>query len=139
MDKTRHRTLVRILWLLILTMLATPLVYADVWTPQLNDQPIEQFVTKIGVYAIRLGAILIIGFAVVKIIHGRIEASTGISGIASRGHISVYEAFSHLFWFGVALVLLPFFLYFIASAGLLPQYVANEMSKIIQNIWNWHI
>jgi hypothetical protein len=128
-----------VLWILILATLAVPLVHADVWTPTLNPQPVEDMVVKVGVYAVRAGATLIIIFAVVKIIQGRVEAGTGISGIASRGHSTVYEAFNAIFWFAVILVLLPFFLWIIASAGLLPPYVADEMSKIYQNIWNANI
>ena len=129
----------RALWILILATLTVPLVHADVWTPTLNPQPVEDMVVKIGVLAVRLGAIIILGFAVVKIIQGRVEAGTGISGIASRGHSTVYEAFNAIFWFAVILVILPFFLWILASAGLLPPYVADTMSKIYQNIWNPNI
>jgi hypothetical protein len=128
-----------VLWILILATLAVPTIHADVWTPTLNPQPIEDMVVRVGVWAVRLGAILIIGFAIVKIIQGRVEAGTGISGIASRGHSTVYEAFNAIFWFAVILVLLPFFLWIIAQAGLLPPYVADTMSKIYQNIWNANI
>jgi hypothetical protein len=135
MTKTANR-IKRVLWILILATLAVPLIHAEVWTPTLNPQPIEDMVIKVGVYAVRFGGILIIAFAIVKIIQGRVEAGTGISGIAARGHSTVFEAFTAIFWFGVILVLLPFFLYVIANIGLLPSYVAELMSKIIQNIWN---
>jgi hypothetical protein len=136
MKKTASR-LKRILWLPILVTLFVPTVHAaDVWTPTLNPTPLEDIVIRVGVYAIRIGALLIIAFAIVKIIQGRVEAGTGISGIASRGHSTVYEAFSAMFWFGVILVFVPFFLAIIAQIGLLPPYVAETMSKILQNIWN---
>jgi hypothetical protein len=128
-----------VLWILILATLTVPTIHAEVWTPTLNPQPIEDMIVKAGVWAVRIGAILIIGFAIVKIIQGRVEVGTGISGIASRGHSTVYEAFNAIFWFAVILVLLPFFLWIIAQAGLLPPYVAEQMSKIYQNIWNANI
>jgi hypothetical protein len=139
MEKTRHR-MTRAIWALYIAVaLLSPLAHADVWTPTLNPQPMEDMVVKVGVWAVRIGATLIIAFAIVKIIQGRVEAGTGISGIASRGHSTVYEAFNAIFWFAVILVLLPFFLWIIAQAGLLPPYVADTMSKIYQNIWNGNI
>jgi hypothetical protein len=115
------------------------LAHAQVWTPTISPKPIEDMVVRVGVWAVRLGAILILIFAVVKIIQGRAEVSTGISGIAARGHSTVFEAFSAIFWFGVLLVLLPFLIWIMAESGLLPPYVAQLMSEIYKNIFNANI
>jgi hypothetical protein len=112
------------------------LAYAQVWTPPISPRPIEDMMVRVGVWAVRIGAILILIFAIVKIVQGRIEVSTGISGIASRGHSTVFEAFSAIFWFGVLLVLLPFLIWIMAEVGLLPPYVAQLMSEIYRNIFN---
>ena len=123
---------------LVLAALA-PLAHAQVWTPTISPQPLENMVIRVGVWAVRIGALLILIFAVVKIIQGRVEVSTGISGIASRGHSTVFEAFSAIFWFGVLLVLLPFLIWIMAETGLLPPYVAQLMSEIYRNIFNGNI
>lgn len=144
MDKTKHRTLARVLWVFYLaTMSLASLVFAEgnntgngVWTPTINPAPVEDMIIKAGVWSVRIGAMLLAGFALWKIVQGRVEAGTGISGIASRGHVNVYEAFTMILFFGLALVLLPFFIWILAQAGILPSYVAQLMSDIYRNVWN---
>jgi uncharacterized membrane protein YhdT len=127
-------------WALLVLLLALlPVAQAQVWTPTINPQPIEDMLLSAARWALRIAALYTIGFAIAKLLYGRAQVGSGLPGVTMRGHQEVWEAFSNLFWFALAIVLLPFFLYVVASAGLLPQWVAGLMSRIIEGLWNWSI
>jgi len=113
------------------------LAAAQVWTPTISPEPIEDMLINAARWALRFAALFVIVTAIAKLVYGRIQTSTGMPGVTMRGYTEVWEALSSLFWFAVALVLLPFVLYVIASAGLLPGWVASLMSKVIEGLWNW--
>jgi uncharacterized membrane protein YhdT len=125
-------------WALLVLLLAlSPVAQAQVWTPTINPQPVEEMLLSAARWALRLSALFTIGFSIAKLLYGRLQVGSGLPGVTMRGHQEVWEALSSLFWFAVALVALPFVLYVIASAGLLPQWVASLMSRIIEGLWNW--
>jgi uncharacterized membrane protein YhdT len=127
-------------WALLVLLLAlSPVAQAQVWTPTINPQPLEDLLLSAARWALRLSALFTIGFAIAKLLYGRLQVGSGLPGVVTRGHQEVWEALSGIFWFAVALVALPFALYAIASAGLLPQWVASLMSRIIEGLWNWSI
>ncbi len=121
----------------MLLLALSPVAQAQVWTPTINPQPVEEMLLSAARWALRLSALFTIGFSIAKLLYGRLQVGSGLPGVTMRGHQEVWEALSSLFWFAVALVALPFVLYVIASAGLLPQWVAGLMSRIIEGLWNW--
>jgi len=123
---------------LLTASLAAPLAMAqEPWTPSINLSPARDFAVQTLKWTTYAAVIFILVYALFKLLYGRALAGTGTPQVSSRGYAEKFEAFASIVWFAVALVALPFLIYILAKIGLLPPWVAREMSSIIQEIWSW--
>ncbi|MEM4455125.1 MAG: hypothetical protein QXT28_10465 [Thermofilaceae archaeon] len=81
-------------------------------------------------------AILTVIIGVVKILYGGVLKGTGAPGISARGATEIIEGFLGIFWYLVAIVILPWVIYFLSLAKIIPPEVANEVQKaLLYIIW----
>jgi energy-converting hydrogenase Eha subunit G len=120
----------------LLALQASP-VLAQTWTPEVSVSPLREILVTALKWATYAAVIFIVVYAFMKLLYGRALAGSGAPGVASRGYSEKWEAFAGLVWFAVALVLFPFIIYIVARMGLLPPWVATEMSNVIKEIWYW--
>ena len=122
---------------LALLLARTVLAQAETWTPTVNISPIRDLLVSVLKWTTYAAVMFIIAYALLKLLYGRALAGSGAPGVASRGYTEKWEAFASIVWFAVALVLLPFVIYILAKIGVLPPWVATEMSNVIREIWYW--
>jgi hypothetical protein len=131
---------VKMLVVALLLTLALPPALAqgtETWTPTIDVKPIRDFAVQTLKWTTYAAVVFILVYALFKLLYGRALAGTGAPQVSSRGYAEKFEAFASIVWFAVALVALPFLIYLMAKIGLLPPWVAREMSSIIQEIWSW--
>jgi hypothetical protein len=116
---------------------APPALAQEPWTPTINLSPVRDFAVQTLKWTTYAAVIFILVYALFKLLYGRALAGTGAPQVSSRGYAEKFEAFTSIVWFAVALVALPFLIYLLAKIGLLPPWVAREMSSIIREIWSW--
>jgi len=105
------------------------------WVPRVKVDPLEKFARKLLGLATLLSVLYIIGFAFAKILLGRAYASSGAPGIASRGHSEMWEGFTAIVWFAAAVIALPWVVWLVGQAGLLPEWVVDKIGETLQYIW----
>lgn len=134
MERVRSSALAALLAALLL---APPALAQEPWTPTIDVKPIRDFAIQTLKWTTYAAVVFILVYALFKLLYGRALAGTGAPQVSSRGYAEKFEAFASIVWFAVALVALPFLIYLMAKIGLLPPWVAREMSSIIQEIWSW--
>ena len=127
----------RLALLLGVVLALLPVAAAEVWTPQINVAALEGILVEVARWALRISALIVITIAILKIVYGRIQVGAGLPGITMRGYSELWEGLTSVFWFAVSLIVLPFVVWALAVAGLLPGWVAELMSKIIEGLWSW--
>ncbi|MEM4853515.1 MAG: hypothetical protein QXQ60_08100 [Thermofilum sp.] len=108
----------------------------QVQPPQPDITPVkEPLYTAVSALYIAL-AILTVVIGVGKVLYGGVLKGTGAPGISARGASEMIEGFLGIFWYLVAIVILPWVIYFLSLARVIPPEVANEVQKaLLYIIW----
>jgi len=81
-------------------------------------------------------AVLTLVLAIIKILYGSVLKGTGAPGVSARGATEVMEGFLSLFWFLVAVVLLPWVIKFLADAQVIPGWIGKKVIEAcLKIIW----
>lgn len=83
-----------------------------------------------------IATIITIIIAVLKVIYGGTLRASGAPGIAVRGATELFEGFLGAFWYLLAIVVLPWVIYFLSVANVIPGWIASEvMQALLKIIW----
>ncbi|MEM4853188.1 MAG: hypothetical protein QXQ60_06455 [Thermofilum sp.] len=81
-------------------------------------------------------AILTVIIGVVKILYGGVLKGTGAPGVSARGATEMIEGVLGIFWYLVAILILPWIIYFLSLGKVIPDEVAKEVQNaLLYIIW----
>jgi roadblock/LC7 domain-containing protein len=108
----------------------------ETWTPQIDINFLRDWLVTGLKYSTYIVVVLAIVVAAAKFGVSHILERLGMAHMA-RAVSERADAFLGLVWLALGLVMFPFVVYALARAGALPPWVANEMARILQEIWTW--
>jgi hypothetical protein len=108
-----------IVFVLMISLIMARHAYAQL--PKPNIPQITDTLKFIASFAYWFVIFTVLIIMVLKVAYGRLQASTGVPSIASRGYTETWEAVSGLVWTLIILLAAPWIAYIAASALGLPQ------------------
>lgn len=103
--------------------------------PGVDPTKLQETLIAWAVWATWGAAIVMLVYAMVKVVYGIFLAGSGIPAVSSRGYGEVFEGVKWPLIFGIALLVAPLVVYLLADAGMLPGWIADAMSEAFEAVW----